>query len=217
MLRSRVIENKHFSRSSYKLTTRHESPRRYRISWKMRVKFVPVRVRFFSRKKAQRCFAGGLWSAAARWLQDESGALSLPLSLSLHKLPVHLNSPPGTVTILLHVVLLSDTPHPLPQETSRLQTRIIIPSRLPPVTGVGLLRIFCIVRNPCPRLRKLSGPILHRVFVTLGVRDQNLFIYLFFLLDYCARGIRMNAVRCVNFGSLMGLCGTINRTACVIL
>lgn len=50
---------------------------------------------------------------------------------SLHKLPVHLNSPPGTVTILLHVVLLSDTPHPLSQETSRLQTRIIIPSRLP--------------------------------------------------------------------------------------
>lgn len=31
----------------------------------------------------------------------------------LHKLPVHLNSPPRMVTILLHVVLLSDTPHPL--------------------------------------------------------------------------------------------------------
>lgn len=86
------------------------------------------------------------------------------LSLSLHKLPVHLNSPPGTVTILLHVVLLSDTPHPLPQETSRLQTRIIIPSRLLAATGVGLLRIFCILRNPCPRLRKLSDPILHNVF-----------------------------------------------------
>lgn len=31
----------------------------------------------------------------------------------LHKLPVHLNSPPGMVTILLHVVLPSDTLLPL--------------------------------------------------------------------------------------------------------
>lgn len=54
-------------------------------------------------------------SSVARCFASIHGQLAdIRTKVPLHKLPVHLNSPPGIVTILLHVVLLSDTLfHPL--------------------------------------------------------------------------------------------------------
>lgn len=56
-----------------------------------------------------------LVAKGARCFASIHGQLAdIRTKVPLHKLPVHLNSPPGIVTILLHVVLLSDTLfHPL--------------------------------------------------------------------------------------------------------
>lgn len=74
--------------------------------------------------------------------------------MPLHKSPVHLNSPPGIVTILLHVVLLSDTLfHPLdarPPSSVNSHYHSFAP---PHLIGLDSRRTFCALAylNSAPR------------------------------------------------------------------
>lgn len=75
------------------------------------------------------CEAGKVLSYPCCFASIHGQLADFRTKVPLHKLPVHLNSPPGMVTILLHVVLLSDTLPPL--------------DRRPPSCGLALPSLCC--------------------------------------------------------------------------